>query len=144
MDERDHRAMNQQEPIIHDIETCDCYLCQSARAKGESRKLKERIAKLEAQIAERALQSACMELDIRNIISVEVSEAIEPARDKTIKLCDRTMTIKMRDGRIFKVVTYYDDQYSVSISADRRTMKINASAIVYPGSRLATNDKERK
>lgn len=106
--------------------------------------LRGRIAKLEAQIAERALQSACMELDIRNIISVEVSEAIEPARDKTIKLCDRTMTIKMRDGRIFKVVTYYDDQYSVSISADRRTMKINASAIVYPGSRLATNDKERK
>jgi ketosteroid isomerase-like protein len=104
----------------------------------------ERIAKLESQTAERALQSACMELDIRNIISVEVSEAIEPARDKTIKLCDRTMTIKMRDGRIFKVVTYYDDQYSVSISADRRTMKINASAIVYPGSRLATNDKERK
>jgi hypothetical protein len=115
-----------------------------AELTDHGKELQDARERIEALTAERALQSACMELDIRNIISVEVSEAIEPARDKTIKLCDRTMTIKMRDGRIFKVVTYYDDQYSVSISADRRTMKINASAIVYPGSRLATNDKERK
>jgi len=47
MDQRDHEMMNRAEPVIHDVETCDCYLCQSARAKGESQGLKERIAKLE-------------------------------------------------------------------------------------------------
>jgi hypothetical protein len=47
MDQRDHEMMNRVEPVIHDVETCDCYLCQSARAKGESQRLKERIGELE-------------------------------------------------------------------------------------------------
>jgi len=76
--------MNRQEPIIHDIETCDCYLCQSARAKGESQGLKKRIAKLEAQVAgyERLLDEAfnkylsgCTGYEFRDILKAMLEYA---------------------------------------------------------------------
>jgi hypothetical protein len=41
------QMMNRVEPVIHDVETCDCYLCQSTRAKGESQGLEKRIRELE-------------------------------------------------------------------------------------------------